>query len=113
MFTADPAHTEAGGLLKNAQHQAWGCLTNTKKGRDTWHTATQEDNTLVTNKNFQTGRGSSSLENVKWTNRAMDLGSDHCIIEVVIEVARNKTSTFKFIEWDLFRANRSERSLPR
>ncbi|XP_049518869.1 uncharacterized protein LOC125943542 [Dermacentor silvarum] len=41
----------------------------------------------------------------------MDLGSDHCIIEVVIKVARNKTRTFKFTDWDLFRSNRSERVL--
>lgn len=131
----------AGGLLKkavhfagcqplvvmgdfNAQHQAWGYLTNTKKGRDIWLTATEEDLTLVTNKDFPTRRGNSvcrdttpdltfvkSLENVKWTNTAIDLGSDHCIIEVLIEVARNKTRTFKFIDWDLFRANRSERAL--
>ncbi|XP_075744322.1 uncharacterized protein LOC142803100 [Rhipicephalus microplus] len=108
----------------NAQHQAWGYLTNTKKGRDIWLTATEEDLTLVTNKDFPTRRENSvcrdttpdltfvkSLENVKWTNTAIDLGSDHGIIEVLIEVARNKTRTFKFIDWDLFRANRSERAL--
>lgn len=108
----------------NAQHQAWGYCTNTKKGRDIWDAATEEDLTLITDKDFPTRRGNSvcrdttpdltfvkNLENVKWTNTAMDLGSDHCIIEAVIKAARNKTRTFRFTDWDLFRANRSERVL--
>ncbi|XP_075559758.1 uncharacterized protein LOC142591316 [Dermacentor variabilis] len=103
----------------NAQHQAWGYSTNTKKGRDIWDAATEEDVTLVTDKDFPTRRKNSvfltpdltfvkNLENVKWTNTAMDLGSDHCIIEAVIKAARNKTRTFRFTHWDLFRANHSE-----
>nr|XP_054930953.1 pseudouridine-5'-phosphatase-like [Dermacentor andersoni] len=84
----------------NAQHQAWGYCTNTKKGRDIWDAATEEDLTLITNKDFPTRRGNSvcrdttpdltfvkNLENVKWTNTAMDLDSDHCIIEAVIKAA--------------------------
>ncbi|XP_049527622.1 uncharacterized protein LOC125947250 [Dermacentor silvarum] len=108
----------------NAQHQAWGYRTNMKKGRNIWHTATEEDLTLVTDKDFPTRRGNSvcrdttpdltfvkNLENFKWTNTAMGLGSDHCIIEAVIKVARNNPRTFKFTDGDLFRANRSERAL--
>lgn len=38
-------------------------------------------------------------------------GSDHCLFETILEVVSNKTTTFRFTNWDLFRANLSKRRL--
>lgn len=79
--------------------------------------------TLITDKDFPTRRGNSTCRDttpdltfvknvgeVKWVNTALDLGSDHYVIEVSFAIARFRTRKFKVVDWDVFRKVRAERA---
>ncbi|KAH6926237.1 hypothetical protein HPB50_015912 [Hyalomma asiaticum] len=107
----------------NAPHSVWGYAYDTPKGRELWQTATEADLTLITDKDFPTRRGNSTCRDttpdltfvknigeVKWVNTALDLGSDHYVIEVSFAIARFRTRKFKVVDWDVFRKVRAERA---
>ncbi|XP_070389357.1 uncharacterized protein [Dermacentor albipictus] len=106
-----------------APHRVWGYTHDTPKGRELWQTAMELDLTLITDKDFPTRRGNSACRDttpdlsfvknvgeVKWVNTALDLGSDHYVIEVSLPIARYNTRKFKLIDWDVFRKIRAERA---
>ncbi|KAH6926783.1 hypothetical protein HPB50_022168 [Hyalomma asiaticum] len=112
----------ADSLLKRAVSMA-GYAYDTPKGRELLQTATEADLTLITDKDFPARRGNSrcrdtnpdltfvkSVGEVKWVNTALDLGSDHHVIEVSFAIARFRTRKFKVVDWDVFRKVRAERA---
>nr|XP_054922036.1 uncharacterized protein LOC129382290 [Dermacentor andersoni] len=108
----------------NTPHRVRGYTHDTPKRRELWQTAMEVDLTLITDKDFPTRRGNSTCRDtttdlsfvknvgeVKWVNRALDLRSDHYVMEVSLAIARYRTRKFKLIDWDVFSKMRAERAL--
>lgn len=107
----------------NAPHQTWGYRWNTKKGDGLWHLATDLNLSLITDPAYPTRCGTSTcrdstpdltfvsnLANAGWNNSNIDLGSDHYILQIVLETPSNEIKHFNYIDWDLFRKARKSRA---
>lgn len=47
-----------------------------------------------------------------WENTNIDLGSDHYIITIKLEIAATKLREYKLIDWDKFRKLRTPKAHP-
>ncbi|KAH7974028.1 hypothetical protein HPB49_008575 [Dermacentor silvarum] len=106
----------------NAHHPAWGYRFAQVKGKDLWNSIQQNGLTLLTDPLRPTRQGNSVSQDTTpdltlvggrisatWCNTGENLGSDHRIIEIVIEdgpsVARTKK--LETVNWHAFRESRS------
>lgn len=100
----------------NAQHQTWGYINNTAKGRALLQHTTNLNMLLVTDHNFPTRLGNSVardttpdlafVRNVEcpfWQNLHENLGSDHFIASISLDVKAPPPRVFKIVDWDAFR----------
>ncbi|KAH8026666.1 hypothetical protein HPB51_023684 [Rhipicephalus microplus] len=78
--------------------------------------------TLITDKAFPTRTGTPTqrdttqdlcfLKNIadaRWSNVAVDLGSDHFIMAVHFPTVSRKNKSYTWVDWDLLRKTRTER----
>ncbi|XP_042144989.1 uncharacterized protein LOC121835111 [Ixodes scapularis] len=102
----------------NAPHTGLRHHTTSRKGRTLIQYATEADLQLITDPRYPTlvGRKSTDRdttpdlvftneEETSWTNTNEDLGSDHCIVEIIIPL-KGKTRPirkFNYTNWDAFR----------
>lgn len=80
---------------------------------------------LITDKAFPTRTGTSTqrdttpdlcfvknISDARWSNLAVDLGSDHFILAVHLPTVSRKTKSYTWVDWDLLRKTRAERPPP-
>lgn len=109
----------------NAAHRAWGYAYDTPKGNELWQNANDMDLVLITDKAFPTRTGTSTqrdttpdlcfvknIADARWSNLAVDLGSDHFLLAVHLPTVCKKTKLYTWVDWDLFRKTRAERHPP-
>ncbi|KAH8009667.1 hypothetical protein HPB51_018964 [Rhipicephalus microplus] len=104
----------------NAPHPSWGCVTRTKKGANLVAASIDLNLTLISDPRFPTRLGNSVARDtmpdlsftrnavVEWSNLQENLGSDHSIIELRMEIRAPPPRTYKYTDWDLFRQIRGE-----
>ncbi|XP_037560707.1 uncharacterized protein LOC119438358 [Dermacentor silvarum] len=109
----------------NAAHCTWGYAYDTPKGNELWQNANDMNLTLITDKAFPTRTGTSTqrdttpdlcfvknIADARWSNLAVDLGSDHFLLAVHFPAVSRKTKTYTWVDCDLFRKTRAERPPP-
>lgn len=109
----------------NAAHSAWGYTYDTPKGNELWKNANDMGLILITDKAFPTRTGTSTqrdttpdlcfvknISDARWSNLAVDLGSDHFILAVHLPTVSRKTKSYTWVDWDLLRKTRAERPPP-
>ncbi|XP_037572179.1 uncharacterized protein LOC119454280 [Dermacentor silvarum] len=109
----------------NAAHRTWVYAYDTPKGTELWQNANDMNLTLITDKAFPTRTGTSTqrdttldlcfvknIADARWSNLAVDLGSDHFLLAVHFPTVSRKTKTYTWVDWDLFRKIRAERPPP-
>lgn len=106
----------------NAHHTAWGYRYTQVKGRELWNSIQQNGLLLLTDPLKPTRQGNSvSIDTspdltltggciyATWCNTGENLGSDHKIIEIVVDngppVVRTKKATL--VNWEAFRNGRT------
>lgn len=109
----------------NAPHTAWGYPRDTPKGRRVWLAAQQAGLSLLTDSAFPTRIGNSvckdttpdlsfahRLPHATWCNTQENLGSDHYIIEILLnmQLPRRVLRGSTFTNWDFFRTYRATRT---
>lgn len=104
----------------NAPHPSWGYVTRTKKGANLVAASIDLNLTLISDPRFPTRLGNSVARDtmpdlsftrnavVEWSNLQENLGSDHSIIELRMEIRAPPPRTYKYTDWDLFRQIRGE-----
>lgn len=110
----------------NAPHTAWGYSTDTPKGRRVWFAAQQAGFSLITDHTTPTRTGNSvctdttpdltfthRLPHAAWCNTQENLGSDHYIIEILLQAGPTRRPARGAIitKWDSFRTSREARTL--
>lgn len=126
LFTKTKVITKSSPLLVvgdfNAHHPAWGYKFTQVKGRNLWDKIQQHGLILITDPMKPTRKGNSvsadttpdltlvgSGVKATWCNTGEDLGSDHRILEIIVENGPpviNKRIV-KATNWDAFRRIRS------
>lgn len=105
----------------NAQHQDWGYLKDTAKGKALAAQIAACGLTLVTDPRYPTRIGNSvsrdttpdltmvrNAEEPVWTNLQENLSSDHYISSLAIRVSSPPLRKFRVTDWDLFRNIRKQ-----
>ncbi|KAH6920382.1 hypothetical protein HPB50_028630 [Hyalomma asiaticum] len=104
----------------NAPNMEWGHVRSTVKGTGLANRASELGLTLITDPRFPTRRGDSVKRDTtpdlvflrdvdgEWGNLQEDLGSDHYLLETLIEVRPPPPFRHKYVDWDLFRRIREE-----
>lgn len=106
----------------NAPNTAWGYVASRAKGKDLLNDADELDLMLITNAAYPTRTGNSvnrdttpdltfvrNVPNYQWNNLFEDLGSDHHIVETMIDTPSREPRKMTYVDWDKFREFRHER----
>ncbi|KAH6933656.1 hypothetical protein HPB50_017421 [Hyalomma asiaticum] len=98
----------------------WAHGRSTVKGTGLANRASEVGLKLITDPRFPTRRGDSVKRDTtpdlvflrdavgEWGNLQEDLGSDHYLLETLIEVRPTPPFRHKYVDWDLFRRIREE-----
>lgn len=103
----------------NAQHTTWGYQRTTAKGRNLLEETQDADYHLINDISCPTRHGTSVQRDtnpdlafsnntkVRWRNTLETLGSDHCVIEIIIPLNSHVAPprTQKLTDWNKFRTN--------
>lgn len=105
----------------NAPHGAWGYTRQSAKGVNLLQAVTDYSLQLLTDPHYPTRTGSSvqhdttpdlafvkNVTGAKWQNLQENLGSDHFIISITLEVNAAPPKEFQVTDWDAFRKLRKE-----
>ncbi|XP_049522619.1 uncharacterized protein LOC125945090 [Dermacentor silvarum] len=106
----------------NAPNTAWGYVASRAKGKDLLNDADELDLMLITNAADSTRTGNSvnrdttpdltfvrNVPNYQWNNLFEELGSDHHIVETMINTPSREPRKMTYVDWDKFREFRHER----
>lgn len=103
----------------NAPHPEWGYPHVSRKGRGVLSTILSHQMRLLTDPAHPTRQGNSvqrdttpdltithNIANSVWRNTGHDLGSDHYVVETLIQGGPTLASTrsHKLVDWDVFRS---------
>lgn len=108
----------------NARHTAWGYIDTNRKGINLLETSEERNFRLITDPTFPTRLGNSTLRdttpdlafvrNVEadWNNTMENLGSDHYILDITVNLDIHIRTYITYTDWESFREKRLESAEP-